>query len=513
MADIDVLLKDHEDVKERADDMELFRLSYVGGSPYKGGGFLSRHALETRSSYQKRIEASVFVNYSAPIIDIFNSYLYREPPRRRIGLDSLGKSSNESLHQFWENSDLKGRSYNTIMREVSRWASVYGFMGVIVDKPVSADATNRAEELSYGVRPYLVLYKPSDIVNWEYEENYNGPPVLSALVLREASLVENTSVYRIWRRNTWELWRVTETRNGADAPPEQIDAGVNELGVIPFVLFRNKDDLEEMSGVSDLVDVAQINRRIYEIDSNAIEIINRTAFPFLEVPVDELRGPNDSPVVVGTGNVLERSLSDGVGHRWLEPNHASLQRLLEWRKQGVEDIKETSKMGGMQLQMRQGSGVASGPALEVRFQQLNAVLAGKAGLAEQGEENILRLVAMWEAMDAKVEVQYPRKFGIRDIIADLDTAIRAKAVIMSPVYDKLIQKSLAGKTLVDFGYSGDTIKQVEVDIDKQEYVPGTAATKIVPGVTGVSEVPMSDAEKQAMLDAQTSHDNNTDSSL
>jgi len=500
---IEILLTPHEDIKERADDMELYRRSYVGGSAFTEGGYLIKHPLETRRDFKNRKSESTFVNYSAPMVDILNSYLYRENPKRVIGDSHLGKTANVAIQMFWENADLRGRGYASLMKEIGRWASVYGYMGIIVDKPISDAAVSRAEELQYGIRPYISYYKPTDIINWEYEANYNGPPVLTTLVLREPELVENESVFRIWRRDTWELWKVVKKKTNAkeDEPPRLIDTGENRLGIVPFVLFRNKDDLEEMSGVSDLVDIAPINRRIFRYDSAALEIINRTAFPFLEVPVDSISGSNDKPVVIGVGNALERDLADTIGHRWVEPSHESLTNILEWRRQSVLDIRETAKIGGVQLQQRQGSGVASGPALEVRFQQLNSILAAKAGLYEQGEENILRLVVMWEDLSDSVDVRYPRKFGIRDIVADLDTAIRAKDVILSPVYDKLVQKALAAKTLTDFGYSGDDITRAGADIDAHEYVPSPRTMQNAGGMNGTSVVQVGEKTQKAQADA------------
>ena len=269
--DIEKLLDKHDENEEHHEEWELFRRSYVGGQEYREGEYLIKHAMETNTAFRNRVKQAMFVNYCAPIVDIYTAYLFKERPSRDIaGMDG------EAFKQFLFNADLEGRSYGKLMRELSRWASVFGHMGVIVDKPVSDGAKSRAEELAFGVRPYISYYKPSAIINWGWELNYSGPPVLAFLVLREPELKEDVDLYRIWYKDRWELWE----KNEVDGQPDEttlVDSGENPLGEIPFVLVRNRDSLDRMVGVSDIADVAAINKRIYYYDSDALEIIERTA--------------------------------------------------------------------------------------------------------------------------------------------------------------------------------------------------------------------------------------------
>lgn len=502
--DMEKLLSPHDEHKENADAWELYRRSYVGGREYEEGEYLVQHPLETRGAYNARVKQAVFVNYCAPVVDIYTAYLFRERPSREL----VGFSGTP-FQQFLANADFAGRSYNKLLRELSRWAGVYGHMGVIVDKPVSNEARSRADELSLGIRPYISFYRPSNIINWGWEINYNGPPVLSFLVLQEPELEEKAEVYRVWYRDRWELYKKVAKASGQ--PPEIVllDSGENPLGEIPFVLLRNRDCLDRMIGVSDLTDIAPVNKRIYLYDSSAMEIIDRTAFPFLEAPMDTTRGANTEDVAIGTSNVLERDVMDAVGHRWIEPSHASLQRILEWRTQAQTDIREMAKFGEAQRGVRQGAAAFSGAALDIKFQQLSAILSDKAENMEHAEQSILRLVGMWENLDGTAEVHYPRKFGIRDAVTDLDQALRTKDIINSPVYDTLTQKSLARRTLSDMGYTADEIAQAEADIDQQPYIPSATQFKMASGMNGMSVVQTTTADQEARISAAT---NNPDTS-
>lgn len=496
---VTALLVRHEDSRDSSDDMELFRRSYVGGAEYRDGDYLLRHEKEKKSTFKRRVREAVYTNYCAPVIDIFNSYLFRERPQRTYG----AHSKDSTVLDFIDNADMQGRSLPELMVEVNRWASVYGYMGVVVDKPQAEGALTRADELNNGVRPYLVYYTPSSIVNWKYTTDYRSPPKLSTLVLKEREVEEELDVYKIWRLDSWELWSVSKDKQGREQAPEFIMEGVNNLGYIPFTLVVNKDAFDEMSGVSDLTDLAEINRYIYRLDSLAYEVIAGTAFPFLEVPVDSMRGSVNEDVVIGTSNVLERDITDGIGHRWIEPAHASLGRIMEWRQQAVNDMREIAKMGTGSAQGKQGSASYSGVAMEVKFQQLNAILSSKATGMERAEENIIKNMLAWEKLDTTgVEVRYPRKFGIRDVVTDLDTALRAKEVIHSHAYDTLIQKSLASRSLSDLGYAPSDIEIVTKQIEAQPYVPSATEFRSVSGMNGVSVVQTTNAEQQQQRQAK-----------
>jgi len=500
------------------ESMDLFRRSYIGGEEYRGGNYLVKHEKELKVAYKRRMKEATYTNYCAPVIDIMNDFLYRERPARSLEKTANG---NPALTEFINDADMMGRDFATLMAEISRWASVYGHMGVVIDKPISNEAVSRAQELDFGVRPYMTKYMPSDIINWEFENTYNGPPVLATLALRETSVVEGEEVFRIWTRTTWQLFRRVAKKNGTGkAEISLIDSGDHPLKLIPFVLVRNKDNLESMEGISTLVDIAETNRYIYRLDSAAFEVIGKTAFPFLEMPVDTRQGAvvDDAgeDIVIGTSNVLERDIDDRVGHRWIEPSHGSLQRMLEWRTQAVADIREMAKMGGVSdSTRRQGAGAYSGTGMEVKFQQMNAVLSSKATLMERAETNILKFVLMWENKPTdNVSVRYPRKFGIRDAITDLDSALRAKELVISPVYDKLIQKSIAARSLSDLGYSKDEIEETKQDIDKYEYVPTASQLSITGGMNGVNVIQTKESGQNArttkVIDTTRNKDTATD---
>ena len=447
-------------------DYEFFRRSYEGGSEYREGNYLIRHVREKKEDYDRRKEQASFANFCSDVVDIYNSYLYREQPERKFPTITI------ALEDFLNNADFQDRPWPKVARHFSKMSGYYGIMGALIDKPKGSVETevSKAAEIANGIRPYIVPYSPLAIWDWTYSKDEQGRMHLSELILEEEnddpSLKHNIMQ---WTPAEWILWGNKDGEGWSI-----IDQGENRLGEIPFALLRNRDSFKKFAGVSDIADIADVNRRIYYLDSDALEIIENTAFPILEGAADAIDGEDgkDQEKIIGTTGLLKRG-EGGVsesGFRWIEAPHTSLGQILEHRRSSIEDLKAMAKTGQGEAEKTQ---TESGIALELRFQQLTALLADKAENAEAWEKRIFDLVGKYESIDYKAEIKYPRKFGIRDLMHDLDVAINSKMVISSPTYAKEIGKSFAARILPR-DTDKDIMKTIDDEIDNPvEPIPGS----------------------------------------
>ncbi|MDX8383714.1 MAG: phage portal protein [Ghiorsea sp.] len=450
-------IEPHGELEENKGRYKYFRHSYEGGAEYREGRYLIQHENERKSSYDRRVKQSMFVNLCAPVVDAYTAHLFRQKAKRKY--EALGEVPWFS--DFLENTDYDGRDYPRLMREIARQAGVLGHVGVIVDMPQSEGIESMQQQMDAGIHPYVSVYSPENIINWKHTR-INGVPSLEWVCLKEESFLKDTEVFKVWFAGRWEEYHVPENGKGFLAAE-----GTHPMPKPPFVLFKNRDSAERMGGVSDIRDIADINKRIYYYDSDALEIIERTAFPFLEVPTDPMNTSDEGDIVVGTSNVLERDIADGVGHRFIEPNHSSLTRIMEWRSRAIADIAFIAKTGAVEVQ---GSRVESGISLEIRFQQLNALLSDKASNMEYGEKQILSLVAAWAGVVFDGAIEYPTKFGLRDLSSDLDNIIRTQAMINSESLNKMVQKDLAAQVMSSMETSREDTATVEEEIDTAEPV-------------------------------------------
>jgi hypothetical protein len=408
-------------------------------------------------NYARRKEISYYYNYCGPIIDIFVSHLFRRGAKRQFG------SLTEDLlfGSFYWDADLEGSTLPQFMRDAQRFASIYGRVSIVVDKPVVPAAT-RADAIENDIRPYVSLVTPENLLDWSYTRLGSGRLVLDMVKVREGD-----GLYRIWTRDGWGLWQLD--KEGDDVTP--LGAGEHGLGMVPVVTLYNKRSGVRMVGISDLQDLADINKNIYYLCSDAKEIIENTAFPMLAVPY--AKGGGDEEKELGPRNILQFDPSEPDARPyWLEPPHSSLTEIREWVKQDIGEIHRIAKMGGVKA-VEDFTAVKSGIALELEYQQLYAALSEKADNLEQAEMQVLDLWARWEGKEFDGVIDYPDDFSIKDLDRDLGNAIKAQsAQVDSITFKRELQKKIAGVVLPKLD---ETVSvRINDEIDANQGVKGRA---------------------------------------
>ncbi|MCR4288179.1 MAG: hypothetical protein NUW09_09225 [Deltaproteobacteria bacterium] len=425
------LEKTHPDYKEWIEEWKFFVRAYMGGRIYKEGNYLLQHPFESASNYRRRKESSYYYNYCAPIVDMFSSHLFRKGAKR-----DWGSFTGDELFEFFlRDADMEGSGFVQFMRDAQRFAGIYGRVSIVVDMPSSSTAT-RAKAIESDIRPYLALITPENLLDWSFAALPSGRPALDMVRIKEGE-----NCYRIWTTEVWELWEAAKDGNEA----RLIDAGEHRLGMVPVVNLYNRRSGTRMIGVSDLQDIADINKNIYFLCSDAKEIIENTAFPMLAVPYERSGGDSKE---IGPRNILQFDPSEPNSKPfWLEAPHSSLTEIREWVKQDIAEIHRIAKMGGVKA-TEDFASVRSGVALELEYQQLYAVLSEKADNLEHAEAGILDLWARWEGMEFDGRIDYPDDFSVADMERDLDGAIKAQsAQVLSKTFRKELQKKIVGIAL------------------------------------------------------------------
>lgn len=420
------LERTHPDYDAMINEWLFYVRSYFGGNMYKEGNYLLKHPFESWANYNRRREISYYYNYCGPVVDIYVSHLFRKEAKR----DFRSLAGDPLFEAFLKDADLDGNSFRHFMREAHRLASVYGRVSIIVDRP-GYETYTKAQAVSEGIRPYTALITPESLLDWSYVRENSGKLALSSVKIREGK-----DTYRIWTREGWELWRAAD-ESGAVL----IDSGWHGLGEVPLVNLYNKQSGTRMIGLSDIQDIADINRNIYYLCSDAKEIIENTAFPMLAVPYSRADREHKE---VGPHNIIQFDPAEPNARPfWLEPPHSSLTEIREWVRQDIEEIYRIAKLGGVKAAEDSGA-PRSGAAIELEYQQLYSTLSEKADNLEQAEANVLRLWALWEGKEFDGVVDYPDDFSVKDLERELQNALSAQSSkVDSATFKKEIQKKIA----------------------------------------------------------------------
>ena len=460
--DREFLTQLHPDYELKMNDWNFHYRSYLGGQDYTNGYFLNRYVLETEEEYLKRSSFTPLDNHCRNVVQIYSSFLFRVPPTRNFG--SL--TGDPQLEAFMEDADFDGRMYNNLIREAQVNASIYGTCWLIVDKP-NSNAKTRAEELSQDIRPYISIYTPENVTNWEYSRASNGRYYLTSLTVVE-DMIGKDAIVKVWSMEDICTYKVEDFTVGySTKKPKLIDEQPNALGRIPAVCLYNQRTSKKGIGISDLSDVADIQKSIYNDYSEIEQLIRLSNHPSL------VKTPNVE-ASAGAGSIIEmpEDLSADLKPYIIQPSSQSLESIMNTINMKVNAIDRITHMGAVRGTEKT---VNSGIALQTEFQLLNARLSEKADYLQNAEEQIFDLYAQWQGTTFDGEIIYPDSFDLRDYASDLQFLQQAKASgVVSDTFIKEVDKQIA-RAVVD---DDEKIANIDAEIDAKPRPIGQFTTTL-----------------------------------
>ena len=440
------ILRQHEHYSAYANRWQYYIRSFLGGEEYKEGRYLQEYNLELENEFEKRISFTPLDNHCRNVVHIYSSFLFRVPPVRELG--SL--EQDQTVPMFLDDADLEGRSYEALLRELQTYASVYGHCWIILDKP-NSNARTRAEELQQEIRPYVNIYTPENVVDWNYSRAVSGKYYLDYLKVREFTSSEK-EIYRIWKLDTIDT---VELKKVGAKEPTVIDSVPNPINSIPAVILFNQRSPMRAIGISDLTDIADLQRAIYNELSEIEQLIRLSNHP-------SLVKTRDVDASAGAGAIIEMpdNVDPALKPYILQPSGQNLDSVLKTIQTKIDAINRLSHVGAVRSTSER---VVSGVALRTEFQLLNARLSEKANLMQLAEEQIWRLYALWQDKVFDGKIMYPESFDLRDWATDLEVLQQAKASnIKSDTFIKELDKQIARTVIED----DETLSQIDEEIEQ-----------------------------------------------
>lgn len=418
-------------------------VSYLGGDDYRRQGLLTRYQLETDAEYQARLNATPLENHCKAIVDVYNSFLFRQEPERLYGM----MEGWPEVDDFVRDADLDGRSLNSFMKDVSTWASVFGHCWVLVTKP-NLGFTTRAEEMAAGVRPYVNLLTPINVLDWKFERELNGRYQVSYLKYVEEI---NGSVQTIkeWHNDRIETWEVDFDKRTVNN--HYVES--NGLGKIPAVIAYGSRSNVRGLGVSDISDIAHLQQLIYNLTSEVEQTIRMDSHPSLVKTPETNAG-------TGAGSIISmpENLDPGLKPYLLEYNGASVDAVYKAIEHATDAI---DKLGNTASVRAQKSQVMSGIAMETEFQLLNAKLSEKADNLELAEEQIWCLWAEYMGCYWDGEIDYEDNFSIQDEQNEYTKLQTAKQAATGPEAMAVIDQMLINLITDDTDLEGKVVGPID----------------------------------------------------
>ena len=433
------LIAKHPVYKKFADEWEYSRLCYEGGAAWLDE-VIKQHPRESSNNYNTRKQESYGFDYGRAIIELFNFYLFEKPFERMLG----PLKTDDFWQMFEKDCDQQGTNYDTFMNESQQLASIFGAVGVLVNKfAPSGEQLTRGEEIRRGIYPYVSQYTLDNIFDWKFvRDPVSGRPALDMLKLREASGNE----YTIWRPNYWELWKVDERSRR----PERVGMGENPLGEVPFFWLQNLKRVGHLRiGQGDLESISRIVAGVVRALSCGDEVIKFAGFPMLLKPYErdmdsgEREGGGNDVSAPAAIHEFDPEMGADGKPSWLEPkNKDSIEAILAWTDRLADEIYRIMHLSGVHGQRRSNNEVSSGLALRYEFQQLNSVLKKKTTQLCEGELQIIRLFCKWQDREdwfKDAKVTRSDEFSVEDLSVALDNIFKSIGNATSQTYRRQLE--------------------------------------------------------------------------
>lgn len=388
--------------------------SYLGGEMYRSGEHLTKYQLETPEQYNSRLRATPLDNHCRSVINVYNSFLFREGPKRDFGSLEV----DPSVNSFLADADLEGRSLDAVMKEVSAWTSVFGSCWLLLTKP-NINATTRADEIIAGVRPYISILTPMVVLDWTYTRSANGYYSLSYFKYVE-DINDQLQTIVEWTLDSITTSTVSKTKQEIH---EQTTVP-NGLGKIPVIICYNQRSTIRGVGISDIDDIADQQKAIYNELSEIEQSIRLDSHPSLVTTEGTKVGSG-----AGAMLILDPTMDPGLKPYLLENSGADIRSIYESIRARVESIDKMANTGAVRaVEARTLSGVA----METEFQLLDARLSEKADNLELAEEQMWTLYAEYQGYIWDGLIDYPGCFKIKNKAAEVSTLAQAKASATDP---------------------------------------------------------------------------------
>lgn len=339
-----------------------------------GRRFMSQHEHESDKRYSDRLSSATLFNMTKKVLESWVGKPFS-------GAIHYSEGTPEQILEWGEDIDLQGNNMAVFLRQWFREGLAKAFAPVMIEMPRLAAPDGRprsaADDTAEGVRPYWVHVRPENVI---YAEALvvDGEETLSHVRIREVVqkrdgfaeiLEEKIRVYDAGVKlldgamtpTTVKVYRRVEKKDRRKGQQEWVQEGPTiELGIsfIPLVTFY-ADRLDVMRGISPLNDLAGLNIRWWQSNSDQISCLTVARFPILAVS-----GGTDEDQVLKIGPYQYISIPDPTGRAYYVEH--SGQALESGRKELLDLEEQMASYAVEMMKRRPANTTATGRVLDNR---------------------------------------------------------------------------------------------------------------------------------------------------
>ncbi len=371
--------------------------------------YLFKHQREDNLEYDERCTRAINLPVFQYIINVNASGILRNPPRRIVDI-------NPFWPQYLQNCDLRGTTYDALMRQCLCLLFVFGRIHVLTDRPkYNSPALSRGEELYRGERPYCSIVTPLDLVDWECDARGN----FLWIVIREIQLEprepgqnqeQQIYQYRVFTQNEWQLWQKAKRTQYSQGKFVLVDGGEHSLGRVPLdTMYAPLFETPSLAVESPLADILDLNRDIINKLSELDELERMQSFALLcvqetDTGVGELDISPFRCITTEAGTQMPQYIApptDLANGKWsrIIAKLFTIRQLASSSRGKAEYSKEER----------------SGDALAIESEDKHNSMCAYATALEEFDWKVRKTASDWMGMIEPTRAVYSKQFDVRSI--------------------------------------------------------------------------------------------------
>lgn len=265
-----------------------------------GKALLPQYPAEDDEAYKERLRLSTLLPAYSETVGNMTSRVFAEPLQ-------IGDDVPDDIVEMTKDIDCAGNDLNSWAVGFFSEGMSHGLCHAFVDHQRADQVKTKAEEKAAGVRPYVVLVKPEQVLGWRSK---NG--VLTMIRFLEVVEEEDgefgaicVEQIRVLEPGAWRIYRRRE--KGGEFVIH--DDGVNSLTHIPWVTFYT-GRTGFMTAKPPLIELAHLNVKHWQSQSDQDNILHVIRVPILVRIGIQTQYDNQGRVVppefkVGTGQLTD----------------------------------------------------------------------------------------------------------------------------------------------------------------------------------------------------------------
>ncbi|MDH3279527.1 MAG: hypothetical protein OEQ18_00150 [Gammaproteobacteria bacterium] len=362
------------------------------------------------------------VNHARRITDKIVQYVFASPPERSGVPESMEIDITRD-----------GVSLNNFLADTLRMLVACKWCWIGVDSPKTGISISIADAKANAIRPYWVLYDPTQVVDWRRK-----PTGELEWIITEGEKWDNQDPFappvskhirRLWQPGEMQEWEIKLTSGGMFESATMIDRTRLDFNEIPFVPVG---EVSQHPHWFD--DVEDVQRAIMDLESCLDTLFHKVVFaqPVLPSSVaegmaGEVQGQDVAKrvgVFFGYANaILESSEERGIT-RYIGPDGSAIAKIQDELTRKREIMFDTV---GLHLGFQKT--FSESPEVKA-FDQLDpqAVLRNYSQQIAEAERRAWRLTRAIDPSVAEVTVTYANKFHVSDLFEDFKSLILVNQV-------------------------------------------------------------------------------------